>query len=155
MGTTVRRIDRAQGGDRIVVRSCAAFRPSMETGAGQLRRAERAMRAKFDARFPQLAGMAIENTSWAGHLCLSLQRRRGDAPRSTDGVYTGCVQNGLGTARGTLTGIGAAELACGATSDVTAHFTAEDRPKRLPPRPLSDIGANLTLRWKEWRARTE
>jgi hypothetical protein len=65
----------------------------------------------------------------------------------------GCVQNGLGTARGTLTGIGAAELACGVTSDVTAHFGGADRPKRLPPRPLSDIGANATLRWKEWRAR--
>jgi hypothetical protein len=72
-----------------------------------------------------------------------------------DGSTRACVQNGLGTARGTLTGIGAAELACGATSDVTAHFTAEDRPKRLPPRPLSDIGGNLTLRWKEWRARAE
>jgi hypothetical protein len=70
-----------------------------------------------------------------------------------DGVISGCVQNGLGTTRGTLTGIGAAELACGVTSDVTAHFDGADRPKRLPPRPLSDIGANATLRWKEWRAR--
>jgi hypothetical protein len=91
--------------------------------------------------------------AWAGHLCLTLNgvsvMRKLD-----DGLYSGCVQNGLGTARGTLTGIGAAELACGATSDITAHFTAEDRPKRLPPRPLSDIGANaVTLRWKEWRAR--
>jgi glycine/D-amino acid oxidase-like deaminating enzyme len=125
----------------------------MQAGAGDMARAAKVMRRKFDARFPQLAGMAMEY-AWAGHLCLTLNgvavMRRID-----DGLYTGCVQNGLGTARGTLTGIGAAELACGATSDVTAHFTAEDRPKRLPPRPLSDIGANLTLRWKEWRARTE
>jgi glycine/D-amino acid oxidase-like deaminating enzyme len=153
MGTTMRRINGGQGGDRIVTRTCAALRPGMQAGAGDMARAAKVMRRKFDARFPQLAGMAMEY-AWAGHLCLTLNgvavMRRID-----DGLYTGCVQNGLGTARGTLTGIGAAELACGATSDVTAHFTAEDRPKRLPPRPLSDIGANLTLRWKEWRARTE
>ena len=72
-----------------------------------------------------------------------------------NGVFSGCVQNGLGTARGTLTGIGAAELACGETSAITRHFTAEERPRRLPPQPFQQIGANAVLRWKEWRAREE
>ncbi len=89
-----------------------------------------------------------------GHLCLSLNgvsvMRKLD-----DGLYSGCVQNGLGTARGTLTGIGAAELACGTTSDITRHFTAEARPRRLPPQPFQQIGANAVLRMKEWRARHE
>jgi len=71
------------------------------------------------------------------------------------GLYSGCVQNGLGTARGTLTGIGAAELACGATSDITAHFTREQRPRRLPPQPFQQIGGNAVLRWREWRARND
>jgi glycine/D-amino acid oxidase-like deaminating enzyme len=51
------------------------------------------------------------------------------------GLYSACVQNGLGTARGTLTGMGAAELACGTASDITRHFIAEAEPPRLAPPP--------------------
>ena len=92
--------------------------------------------------------------AWAGHLCLTLNGvavMREIAP----GLFSGCVQNGLGTARGTLTGIGAAELACGETSDITRHFTAEPEPRRLPPQPVRQLGANAVLRWKEWKARDE
>ena len=91
---------------------------------------------------------------WAGHLCLSLNGV--SVTREVDtGVYSACVQNGLGTARGTLTGIAAAEMACGHTSDITGFFEAESQPKRLPPQPFREIGANTVLRWKEWRARDE
>jgi len=153
MGTTMRRIDTGQGGNRIVTRTCATLRPSTRPSASEMKRAARVMQRKFDQRFPQLAGMKMEQ-AWAGHLCLSLNgvsvmREIGD------GVFSGCVQNGLGTARGTLTGIGAAELACGESSEITRHFTAEARPQRLPPQPFQQIGANAVLRWKEWRARDE
>jgi hypothetical protein len=68
------------------------------------------------------------------------------------GLFAACVQNGLGTVRGTLTGIGAAELVCGSTSSITRHFLAEKEPSRVTPPPFSTIGANAYLRWKEWRA---
>lgn len=153
MGTTVRRIDSGQGGNRIITRTCATLRPNMVPRRTDLARAARVMRRKFDARFPQLAGMRMEH-EWAGHLCLTLN---GVAVlREIErGVFSGCVQNGLGTARGTLTGIGAAELACGATSAITDHFSGQAPPKRLPPRPFREIGANAVLRWKEWRAARE
>lgn len=153
MGTTMRRIDSGQGGNRIVTRTCAVLRSGMQATAQDLARAARVMQTKFDSRFPQLAGLKMEH-AWAGHLCLSLN---GVAVMREleQGVYAGCVQNGLGTARGTLTGIGAAELACGVTSDITRHFGAEEPPKRLPPRPVRDLGANTLLRWKEWKARAE
>lgn len=153
MGTTVRRIDGGQGGNRIVTRTCATLRPGCRVGAADVARAARVMQRKFDQRFPQLAGMTMQY-AWAGHLCLTLNgvavMRRLD-----EGLYAGCVQNGLGTARGTLTGIGAAELACGVESAITLHFTAEAAPRRLPPRPMREIGANAVLRWREWRARDE
>ncbi|MDA0720777.1 MAG: FAD-binding oxidoreductase [Proteobacteria bacterium] len=153
MGTTVRRIDAGQGGNRIVTRTCATLAPGRKIRSAHVARAARVMQQKFDARFPQLNGMKMEH-AWAGHLCLTLNgvavMRKLD-----DGLFSGCVQNGLGTARGTLTGIGAAELACGATSTITDHFTAEARPKRLPPQPFQQIGANAVLRYKEWRARHE
>ncbi len=153
MGTTVRRIDTGQGGNRIVTRTCATLRPNTVPRQSDLTRAAKVMRRKFDQRFPQLSGMRMEH-AWAGHLCLTLNGV--SVMREIEnGVYSGCVQNGLGTARGTLTGIGAAELACGERSAITDHFTAEARPKRLPPQPFQQIGANAILRWKEWKAREE
>jgi glycine/D-amino acid oxidase-like deaminating enzyme len=153
MGTTLRRIDTGQGGNRIVTRTCAVLKPDMRLSPASVARAAGVMQRKFDRRFPQLAGLKMEY-SWAGHLCLSLN---GVAVMREleDGVYSGCVQNGLGTARGTLTGIGAAELACGIASDITRHFGAEARPRKLPPQPFREIGANAVLRWKEWRASEE
>jgi len=153
MGTTVRRINSGQGGNRIITRTCAMLKPDTKVTQADVIRASKVMQRKFDQRFPQLAGLRMEH-AWAGNLCLSLNgvsvMRKLD-----DGLFSGCVQNGLGTARGTLTGIGAAELASGVTSPITAHFTAEARPKRLPPQPFQKIGANAVLRYREWRARDE
>lgn len=153
MGTTMRRITDAQGGDRIVTRTCAAFRPGMESTEGDLTRASHVMQGKFDQRFPQLAGLAPEHV-WAGHLCLS---RNGVTllGQVDEGVYSACCQNGLGTARGTLTGMGAAELALGQPSDIADFFAKEPEPTRLPPAPMSTIGANAVLRFKEYRAGNE
>ena len=153
MGTTMRRIDTAQGGNRIVTRTCAALRSGMASKATDLARAARVMRRKFDARFPQLAGTPMQHC-WAGQLCLSMNGMSVTG-EIDDGVISGCVQNGLGTARGTLTGTAAAELAMGRTSGITRHFTAEADPTRLPPQPFRDIGANTVIRWKEWKAREE
>ncbi|WP_271948141.1 NAD(P)/FAD-dependent oxidoreductase [Ruegeria faecimaris] len=153
LGTTMRRIDTAQGGNRIITRTCAALRPGMTSTAGDLARASRVMQRKFDQRFPQLAGLDMQYR-WAGHLCLSLNGVA-VAREVEQGVISGCVQNGLGTARGTLTGIAAAERTCGHSSNITRYFDAQDQPKRLPPKPFREIGANAVLRWKEWRARDE
>ncbi|SNR48088.1 FAD-binding oxidoreductase [Paracoccus sediminis] len=153
MGTTVRRIGPAQGGNRIVIRQGGYYRPDMQTSARDLARVVRAMRQKFDDRFPMLRGVPFQY-SWSGHLCLS--RNNVSVMRELEpGLYAACVQNGLGTARGTLTGIGAAELATGNTSDITAFFTSEAEPVRLPPHPFDTIGANAYMRWKEWQARLE
>ena len=153
MGTTMRRIDGGQGGNRIVTRTCATFEPGMEASERSLRRTAAVHREKFAERFPQIAGVPTEY-AWAGHLCLT--RNGVSVMRLLDqGLFAACVCNGLGTARSTLTGIGAAELASGAASDVTRHFTAEVQPTRLPPQPFSTIGANAYLRWKEWRAGRE
>lgn len=153
MGTTMRRIDTAQGGNRIVTRTCASYLPGMAASAAALSRAARIHREKFADRFPALREVRMEH-SWAGHLCLT--KNGVSVMRELEpGLYAACVQNGLGTARGTLTGIGAAELASGETSIVTRHFTAEAEPKRLPPPPFAKIGANAYLRWKEWRAGKE
>ncbi|MEL6959073.1 MAG: FAD-binding oxidoreductase [Pseudomonadota bacterium] len=152
MGTTVRRIDGPQGGDRIVVRSCAALRPGMRATEGDLRRAKSVMARKLKVRFPSL-DVPLEHV-WAGHLCLS---RNGVSVMNEleKGLFSACVQNGLGTTRGTLTGIGAAEKVMGVTSDITRYFDAQDLPTKLPPPSIQTIAGNAVLRWKEHQARSE
>ena len=153
MGCTVRRIGPAQGGNRIAIRQGASYCPDMKNSAPDLARAMAAMRRKFDARFPMLKNIPFRHC-WSGHLCLS--RNLVSVMRELEpGLFAACVQNGLGTARGTLTGIGAAELACGHESPITAYFTTEAEPAPLPPHPFDTIGANAYLRWKEWRSRLE
>lgn len=153
MGTTVRRISRSQGGNRIVIRQGGYYRPNMQTSAADLARLEGKMREKFDARFPQLSGVKFQY-AWSGHLCLS--KNGVSVNRELEpGLFSACVCNGLGTARGTLMGMSAAELACGRTSDITGFFRDEEEPARLPPHPFDTIGANAYMRWKEWQARLE
>jgi glycine/D-amino acid oxidase-like deaminating enzyme len=153
MGTTMRRIDGPLGGNRIVTRTCASFLPGMEPTEADLKRTAAVHRQKFADRFPQLSGAKQEYT-WAGHLCLT---RNGVsiAGELEPGLYAATVCNGLGTARSTLTGIAAAELAMGLQTDNTRHFAAEGQPIKLPPKPFSTFGANLFLRFKEWRAGAE
>ncbi|QFS85037.1 FAD dependent oxidoreductase (plasmid) [Roseivivax sp. THAF197b] len=153
MGTTVRRIDTPQGGNRIITRTFATLRSGMQASATDLARAIRIQREKFDQRFPQLAGMTPEY-QWAGHLCLSLNGVS-VMQEPKPGLFSACVQNGLGKTRGTLTGMGAAELACAEESDITRHFTAAAPPTRLPPKPIRDIGGNIVIRWKERMASEE
>lgn len=153
MGCTVRRITAAQGGNRIVIRQGSYYRRSMRTTAADLARVRAAMREKFDARFPLLQGVPFQH-AWSGHLCLSLNAV--SVMRELEpGLCAACVQNGLGTTRGTLTGVGAADLTLGRESAITRFFLAEDAPAPLPPRPFDGIGANAYLRWKEWRAQAE
>jgi glycine/D-amino acid oxidase-like deaminating enzyme len=153
MGTTMRRIDTALGGNRIITRTCATFEPGMEPSEATLRRTAAVHARKFADRFPALRDVRQEYT-WAGHLCLT--RNAVSVARELEpGLYAATVCNGLGTARSTLTGIAAAELALGQDTAVTRHFAQEAAPTRLPPRPFSTIGANVYLRWKEWRAGRE
>lgn len=153
MGTTMRRIDTPLGGNRIVTRTCASFLPGMVASETALKRTAAVHRQKFDQRFPQLKHVKMEH-SWAGHLCLS---RNGVAVvKELDrNLFSACVQNGLGTVRGTLTGIAAAELACGQPSDIAQHFAAEPEPTKLLPPPLSTLGANAYLRVREAMIRSE
>ena len=153
MGTTMRRISKAQGGNRIVIRQGGYYRPKMQTSVSDLKWREGRMREKFKARFPQLADVRFQY-SWSGHLCLS--KNSVSVMRELEpNLFSACVCNGLGTARGTLMGVAVAELACGRTSDITAFFLAEDEPAKLPPHPFDTIGANAYMRWKEWQARLE
>jgi glycine/D-amino acid oxidase-like deaminating enzyme len=93
--------------------------------------------------------------SWSGRLCLS----RNDAwalGELESGLFSACCQNGLGTTRGTIAGIVAAEMASGSRQDsLVPDFPAQPMPRRLFPEPFMTLGARSVIRLREWRAGRE
>lgn len=152
LGTTVRRIS-GIGGDRIIIRNRFTFDPTMAVTPARLAAVARDHDRSFAARFPMLAGVEMAYR-WGGRLCLS---RNGVQiiGEMDDGLFAACCQNGLGTAKGTLAGGLAADLALGQTSPALTRVLQAPAPSRLPPAPVAQLGANLRLRWGEWRAGAE
>ncbi|MEM6616340.1 MAG: FAD-binding oxidoreductase [Pseudomonadota bacterium] len=152
MGTTVRRIS-GQGGDRIVIRNRFTFDPEMEVSDQRIARVGDDHDRAFRARFPMLPDVDMQYR-WGGRLCVS--RNSVQVVEEVDeGLYSACCQNGLGTTRGTLAGMMAADLATGQTSPALSRMTAQAAPQRLPPKPIAQIGAAARLKWGEYRAGRE
>jgi len=152
MGTTVRRIS-GTGGDRIIIRNRFTYEPTMEVDAQRISDVARDHDRAFAARFPNLAGVTMEHR-WGGRLCLSLNNVQ-VIGELEDGLCAACCQNGLGTVRGILAGMLAAEHLAGHTSPALERALAADAPKRLPPAKLAKLGATLRMRYGEWRAGPE
>ncbi len=152
MGTTVRRID-GVGGNRLVIRSRFTCNPGMEVSERGLESAGDLHDKKFRQRFPMLSDIPMD-WRWAGHLCLSLNNvpAHGEV---APGVFAAVCQNGLGTAKGTLSGMSAATLALDKRCDISDAMLAFEQPRRLLPDPLTWGGANIVMRWKEWQAGVE
>ncbi len=152
MGTTVRRIS-GTGGDRIVIRNRFSYDPSLTVSDRRLDKMVRSHGRSFAARFPMLDGLEMDYR-WGGRLCLS-QNGMPAFGEVEENVFSACCQNGLGTTKGTLAGMLAAELAAKTSSPMLAEMQAFERPKRLPPEPLTWFGANAVMRWKEKKAGSE
>lgn len=152
MGTTVRRIS-GTGGDRIIIRNRFTFDPSMEVSVARINRVAQDHDRAFDARFPMLGGVTMAYR-WGGRLCLSRNNVQ-VIGELDEGLFSACCQNGLGTAKGTLAGGLAAELAMGITSPALSRALAAEKPTRLPPAPIARIGANMLLKLQDRRAGSE
>lgn len=152
MGSTVRRIS-GIGGDRIVVRNRWSFDPSMEVSPARIERYGRDQDKGFRRRFPMLKDLKMEYR-WSGRLCLSYN----SAPafgEVDDGIIAACCQNGLGTAKGTLSGIAAAEMALRANSHLADELLAAPKPQKLPLKPIAWLGAKASIAWREFKGRSE
>ncbi|MGV6840631.1 MAG: NAD(P)/FAD-dependent oxidoreductase [Planktomarina sp.] len=152
MGTSVRRIHTSKG-DRLVIRNRFTFDPSMEVSNKRIAHVAKDHEHAFQNRFPQMANVEMEYR-WGGRLCLS--RNNVNLVRELDtGLYAACVQNGLGTTRGTLGGVLAAEMAMNMQSPRLNRALSSQSPTRLPPRAIAQPGANAYLRWLEYKAGAE
>ncbi len=152
LGTTVRRIS-GTGGDRIIIRNRATFDSSLSVHDKRIEQIAHDHDRSYKDRFPMLSNVEMEYR-WGGRLCLS--RNNVSAFGEIDSnLFAACCQNGLGTAKGTVSGKLIAELACEQTSTLLDDQLADDQPTRLPPEPFASIGANAILKWGEFRAGKE
>lgn len=152
MGSTLRRISGISG-DRILIRNRWTFDPTMEISESRIEKFGKDQDDSFKKRFYMIPDVTMEYR-WAGRLCLSLNSVPAFGEVEKD-MYSACCQNGIGTAKGTLAGIGAAELASGIKSEIVNDMQSYEQPKKLPPEPLSTIGARSVIRWREFKAREE
>lgn len=152
VGSTVRRIS-GIGGNRILVRNRFHYSLSIAAEERDVAWAAKDHDASFLARFPMLKDVEMEYR-WGGRLCLSWHGVPAFG-EVEDGIFSACCQNGLGASKGLLAGILAAEQATGTDSRYVDEYLAMDQPTRLPPEPLSTIGATVYLNWKERQAGRE
>ena len=129
------------------------YDPGMEVSDTRLQAVARDHDKSFRARFPMLPDVTMDYR-WGGRLCLSWNGVPAFG-EIEEGLFSACCQNGLGTSKGTLAGMLAAELATQSNSPLVAKILACEAPKRLPPEPLAWLGANARMRWGEWKAGRE
>lgn len=152
LGTTVRRVC-GTGGDRLIIRNRATFDPTLQIPGNRIDRVAIDHDRSFRYRFPQLKDVKME-FRWGGRLCLSRNGASVFGEIDTN-LFAACCQNGLGTAKGTVSGKLIAELASEQKSALLDDQLVDTAPSFLPPEPLASIGAKAILRWGEFRAGRE
>lgn len=150
--TTMRK-NSGTGGTRIITRNRISYAPSMKISQTLLTQMGKTHVSSFEKRYPDLCHVNQEFV-WAGRLCLSRNGVSAFGELEKD-LYSACCQNGLGVARGTLSGMAVAELAADGETELAKAFLAEDKPQKLPLKPLDSIGAKAFMRWSEYKARKE
>lgn len=150
--TTMRKIS-GTGGTRIITRNRMSYAPDLKISNTRLAQMGNTHVSSFNKRYPDLSHVEQEYL-WSGRLCLS---RNGVSAfgELEEGLYSACCQNGLGAARGTLSGMAIAELASEGETELAREILSEEKPQKLPIAPLAAIGVRAFMKWSEHKARHE
>jgi glycine/D-amino acid oxidase-like deaminating enzyme len=138
---------------RILIRQSIDVAMSQRVPAGHQRKMARRHKQLFDKRFPMLANVTVDH-SWTGYICMSRNGSPAFGPCASN-VWTASCHNGIGVTKGTMSGLLAADMACGLDNPLILDMLSLGAPDRLPPRLLTDIGARAKLQWEVWRNRRE
>ena len=95
----------------------------------------------------------MEDT-WVGYICMSQNGAPMFGPVASN-VWMATCQNGIGVTKGTISGLLAADMACGHDNPLIADMQSLGTPTNVPPRPFVDIGARAKISWEVWKNRAE
>ncbi|MCB1376760.1 MAG: FAD-binding oxidoreductase [Alphaproteobacteria bacterium] len=138
---------------RIMIRYFLRYSPDQRTDPSRLAGIRAAHLKVLRSRFPRLKRLSLEHT-WTGYVCLS----RNNAPgfgKVDSNVWSAVCQNAVGVTKGTISGLLAADLACGIDNPLIADMDSLGQPSSLPPRPVLDLGVRLRNAWDGWRGAYE
>lgn len=138
-GTSVRRVTTPN--NRILVRNIFSFSKRSDF-TSRVAWAAKSHRKAFDNRWPELSGVPFSH-SWGGALSLS---RNGEPVfgELRPNVYGTVVHNGVGIARGTISGKLLAEMIMGQDSELLRQMQAKGRPNTNLP--FQDLGVRINAR---------
>jgi len=148
-GTSVRRT----AGRRILIRNIFSYSRRSSIVGKPLETARKTHRQSFLNRYPMLIDVPFEFT-WGGALSLT----RNGAPvfgELENGVWATVVHNGVGIAKGTISGKLLAEKMSGLQSDSIALMDSKGRPSRNFPEPFNSWGVRMNARWRRQQAGLE
>jgi len=138
---------------RILMRQGLYYNPRMRESGAQLAAATARHKRMFDERFPMLKEVDMEYT-WTGYICLSQNSAPGFG-KLAHNIYAAVCQNAVGVTKGTMSGLLAADWACGVDNELIGQMQTLGAPSRLPPQPLLGWGVRAKMAWELWRARGE
>jgi glycine/D-amino acid oxidase-like deaminating enzyme len=138
---------------RLFVRAITYVEQSYRPHSVDLPRIRAIHRRILERRFPALAPIAIEHT-WTGFVSKTLNTQPVFGELAPN-VYSACVQNGVGLARGTYQGELVADLIAGERHELVRDMLAHGRPSPVPPEPFATWGARAHITWLEFLSRGE
>lgn len=149
-GTTVRMTqDR-----RLIIRNSYRYAHDYNTPSELLPDIHHRHRDALRARYPELSDQTLEYT-WGGASSLSgnFETYFGE---TEPGIYLACCDQSVGAARGTISGMMLADMACGIESEqLSDMIEVSGSPSRLPPRPLLRVGVPLRMAMARFASRSE
>lgn len=138
---------------RILIRQDIGYCPDQRMSLERQARARAVHERIFHKRFPMLPKVTMEHT-WTGFVCMSANHAPGFGQVASN-VWAAVCQNAVGVTKGTISGLLAADLACGIDNPLIADMQSLGTPSWLPPRPILDIGVRVRTGFDNWRARHE
>ncbi len=138
---------------RILIRQNIHFQPSVRVAETARATVARQHKRLFDQRFPMLPDVTMEHT-WTGFICLSENGAPGFG-KVAGNVWAATCQNAVGVTKGTISGMLAADMACGVDNPMIADMESLGSPSKVPPRPFLDIGVRAKFAWELFRNRHE
>lgn len=139
---------------RLLVRNQYDFAGHFGAPDTDLDRVRAKHRASFDARYPQLETVPFVST-WGG-VCGLSRNHVSYFGKLDKNVWNSSCHNGVGVARGSISGRLLAESASGRRSRLLEQMnTVSNTPSLNPPNPFLGFGVKMRLKLAAWESREE
>lgn len=139
---------------RLIVRNQYRYVPEYSSSLDERKEIRVMHRDAMTARYRMLHSVPFEFT-WGG-VCTLSSNYTSFFGELEPGLYASCCHNGVGAARGTISGKLLAEMASGGDSELQRYMAeVSGMPARLPPEPALGLGVRTRIRISEWMSRSE